>query len=382
MLSNLHFSLPLAGALLALSAGVQAADIQIYGTIDTGLNFQHIDADRPDGGSVNRTRMNSSQTLPNRWGFRGSEALGSGFTAGFELEGQYQSDSGELMTGSRLFHRMAQVHLQSADYGKLVLGRSGALRSGTGSTGLWGPKLSPFSNSWGDYIVGSKYIMPGSFGAYDNTITYITPKFAGLQVHAQFSAQTNSVNAADDAEEFESSSDRAWAVAATYEAGPLYVVGILDGMLYADTDTTNYDNSFNAALAVAHQFNSFKLYASGMYFTNVKGSEFLGRSFDGFSSLATGASYKGYSLQIGADAPLWGGTAKVNIGWMDAAIANSYGMKVEDKDVDRIGIGAGYSYPLSKRTTAYIGAGWLKDSAYDGSSPSAIEGICGLSFRF
>ncbi len=367
---------------MAICAGTQAADVEIYGTIDTGLNFQHIDADRPDGDSISRVRMNSSQTLPNRWGIRGSETLSSGLSAGFELEGQYQSDSGELMPGNRLFHRMAQIYLQSDSFGKLILGRSGALRSGTGSTGLWGPKMSPFSNSWGDYIVGSKYIMPGSFGAYDNTITYVTPKFAGLQVHAQYSSQTNSLNAADDAEEFESSSDRAWAIAATYEAGPLYVVGILDGMLYADTATTDYDNSFTATLGATYKFDAFKLYASGMYFSNVKGSEFLGHSFDGFNSLATGASYKGYSLQIGTDVPLWGGTAKVNLGWMDGTVDSSYGIVVKDEDVDRIGFGAGYSYPLSKRTTAYIGAGWLKDSAYDGSSPSVIEGICGLSHRF
>ena len=371
-----------AAAVLAAASAASAAEVEVYGTIDTGINFQHIDTDQPDSDAENRVRMNSSQTVPNRWGFRGSEEINSDLSVGFMLEGQYNSDDGSLMPGNRLFHRTSQISLSSKTYGTLIFGRSGALRCGTGSTGLWGPKVAPFSNSWGDYIVGSKYILPGSYAAVDNAITYTTPKFYGFQIHAQYSGQINQVNAADNAEEFESSSDRSWALAATYQNGPLYVLGILDGTLYADTAANDYDDSFTASLAVNYQFTHFKLYGSGIWFSDLKGTEFLGHNFNGVNSLATGASYKGYALQLGADIPVFGGTFKVNAGWMDAEIDQDYGQAYETKDTDRIAFGIGYTYPLSKRATLYAGAGWTKDSSVYDTDPSVIEAISGLSFRF
>ena len=34
-------------ALLSLTFGAQAANVEVYGLIDTGLNFQHVDTDLP-----------------------------------------------------------------------------------------------------------------------------------------------------------------------------------------------------------------------------------------------------------------------------------------------------------------------------------------------
>lgn len=368
--------------LAAMSAQTSAAEVEVYGTIDTGINFQHVDTDQMNSDAENKVRMNSSQTTPNRWGLRGSEEINSDLSVGFMLEGQYNSDDGTLMPGNRLFHRTSQISLKSKTYGTFIVGRSGALRSGTGSTGLWGPKVAPFSNSWGDYIVGSKYILPGSYAAVDNALTYTSPKIAGIQIHAQYSGQINQVNAPDDAEEFESSSDRYWAVAATYTNGPLYILGIVDGTLYADTATSDYRNSLTTSLAVNYQFTNFKLYGSGIWFSDLKGTEFLGHSFNGVNSLATGSSYKGYALQLGADIPAFGGTFKVNAGWMDAEIDRAYGQTFESKDTDRIAVGLGYTYPLSKRTTLYAGAGWTKDSSVYDTDPSVIEAISGLCYKF
>ena len=119
----------------------------------------------------------------------------------------------------------------SDDYGTLVLGRSGMLRSGFGTTGIWGGKVSPFSNSWGDYMVGSKYIMPGGFKPGDNTITYQSPVMSGLQLHAQYSNQLDAAGADDWEEEGKNSTDRQWALGATYTGGPVHVTAVLDSVL-------------------------------------------------------------------------------------------------------------------------------------------------------
>lgn len=165
----------LAAAALLAPVASQAADIQIYGAIDTGLVFQSVDQDRAGSDRTSSLKMNSSVTAPNRWGLRSTEDLGNGLKVGFNLEGQFGSDDGTIVN-SRLFQRMSQVWVRSDTYGTLVMGRSGALRSGMGTTGIWGFKVSPFSNSWGEYLVGSKYIMPGVFGGLDNAITWQSPR--------------------------------------------------------------------------------------------------------------------------------------------------------------------------------------------------------------
>ena len=154
-----HISAAVLAAAFAMGTA-QAAEVELYGLIDTGLSYQHVDKDVANEDATDQLQMKSSQSIPNRWGMRGSEDLGNGLKVGFMLESQFGSDDGS-MTGNRLFQRTAQISLTSS-YGTVVVGRSGSLRSGFGTTGLWGGKVAPFSNSWGDYIAGSKFIMPES----------------------------------------------------------------------------------------------------------------------------------------------------------------------------------------------------------------------------
>lgn len=96
----------IAAAALLAPLAVQAADIQIYGAIDTGLVFQSIDADTAGSDRTSTLKMNSSVSAPNRWGLRSTENLGNGLAVGFNLEGQFGSDDGS-MVNSRLFQRMS-----------------------------------------------------------------------------------------------------------------------------------------------------------------------------------------------------------------------------------------------------------------------------------
>ena len=387
-------SVALAATLAGFALSAQAANVEVYGLIDTGLNYQHVDSDRAGEDNVSKFQMKSSQSTPNRWGLRGTEDLGQGLKVGFVLEGQFNSDDGSLMPGNRLFHRAAQIMLMSDDYGTLVLGRSGMLRSGFGTTGIWGGKVAPFSNSWGDYMVGSKYVMPGGFAPGDNTITYQSPVMSGLQVHLQYSNQLDAVGADDWEEEGKNSTDRQWAVGATYTSGPVHVVAVLDSVLYGRTDETggyDPDDSLSFSLGATYDFGFMKLYASGMYFSDMLASEFQGHNNMLSMEGKAGVSYKGYSLQLGTTVPAWGGTVKANLGWMDAKVDHEYlaSDTYEYIDTDRIGFSLGYVYPLSKKAEVYVGAGVTKDSANvkskaDGSTydPIAYEVLSGLLIRF
>lgn len=371
-------SLTSLAAALALAGSAFAADVQIYGLIDTGLSYQHIDQDNGGNDSVNKFQLRGSQLAPNRFGFRGTEDLGNGLKVGFLLEGQFNSDDGQL-TGntSRLFHRAAELSLISADYGTLTMGRMGALRSGFGSTGIWGAKTGPFSNSAGEYIIGHKYIMPGGFKAVDNAVTYKTPVMSGLQLHAQYSGKLDNTKQTTE-REFNHESDRLWALGATYSSGPLNVVAVLDSVMYSQK-TSQPKDSLSFSLEADWKFDFAKVYAAGMVFRDVNGKDFQGH--DTLGSLKKSVIYDGYSLELGADIPLMGGTAKVNAGWMSADNADT-----NADETTRLAFAAGYVYPLSKRTQLYSAAGWIRDKSNDkehsGLHPTAAEAIFGLLHRF
>ena len=108
-------------AALALVSGMAAAQssVTVYGTLDLGVLTQNH--------AVVKTQLYNGGTSPSIWGFRGSEDLGGGLKAHFNLEGHIAADTGEAggnaTTGeARLFRRQSNVGLSSADFGTVTLG--------------------------------------------------------------------------------------------------------------------------------------------------------------------------------------------------------------------------------------------------------------------
>lgn len=165
----------------AFAGSSLAADVTLYGVIDTGLVYQHADADLPDVDTVDTFQMKSGVTAGSRFGLKGTEDLGNGLKIGFVLENGFVSDTGSFTQNNRLFGREAQLNLSGA-FGTVAFGRMGSLASGNGTFGLLG-SLSPFGTSWGEYAANASTVMSG-FDRYDNTVTYATPAFAGFKAYA------------------------------------------------------------------------------------------------------------------------------------------------------------------------------------------------------
>lgn len=110
-------SLALAGAATAHAQ----SSVVIYGIIDTAV--EHVTNVTPIGGSVTRMPNLSGGMLPSRFGFRGSEDLGGGLKAIFNLETGFGPDAGTLNQGGRQYGRQAWVGL-SNKYGALTVGRN------------------------------------------------------------------------------------------------------------------------------------------------------------------------------------------------------------------------------------------------------------------
>jgi predicted porin len=84
----------------ALAAPVSAmAAVTVYGTIDTGVRMQTdacVTATNCAAGTGSVMTVTDGTRTTNRWGLRGSEDLGGGLKANFNLDGQYGSDTGAL----------------------------------------------------------------------------------------------------------------------------------------------------------------------------------------------------------------------------------------------------------------------------------------------
>jgi predicted porin len=104
---------------LVSSLAVAQSSVTVYGNVDLGLLTQNH--------ATNKIQLYNGGISPSIWGFRGSEELGGGLKAHFNLEGHIAADTGtaggNATTGTAaLFRRQSNVGLSSGDWGTLTLG--------------------------------------------------------------------------------------------------------------------------------------------------------------------------------------------------------------------------------------------------------------------
>ncbi|MEZ5638126.1 MAG: porin [Burkholderiaceae bacterium] len=108
-------------AVLTVAGAASAqSSVTLYGRIDASLASQ-----KTEVGGVTTVdpgaQIRSGAHTGSRWGFKGSEDLGSGLKANFQLEQGFNIDTGTA-SSARQFHRQAWVGL-SGGFGSLQLGR-------------------------------------------------------------------------------------------------------------------------------------------------------------------------------------------------------------------------------------------------------------------
>lgn len=329
----------------AFAGSALAADVQLYGLVDLGLNWTQVDNGKTTTDSFG---MGSGQNSGSRFGLKGTEDLGNGYKVGFNLENSFKADDGAFDKGSRLFHRESILFVQTP-YGELSAGRTGGLDSGVGRYGQMGSGATAMSTGW-DNIAKTSKVFLGLGDRMDNTLTYQSPKFAGVTVLAQASLKKSNVNdkgVAIETEEGSSDADRYYALGVTYGAGALNA-----GLVYSQTDwnrtelkdQTNDDNQTVVSAFANYDFGMVKPMVAVQYFDG-------GKDVD----VANTALNKGYGFVVGGTAPLVGGTLKVQLGWNDYE-----DVKTGATEGNNIITGVGYEYPLSKRTFVYTAAGYTQ----------------------
>ena len=373
----------------AFAGSALAADVQLYGIIDTGVQYLNADSDAAGKDAVNRFSMESGMASGSRFGFKGTEDLGNGLTVGFILENQFKSDSGALENEDSFFHREASLFLQGG-FGKVAFGRMGSVNGGPSSWGKYGV-ISAFGTSWGNYAAQAGTFAIGG-GQWDNMIAYETPSFAGFKVFAQYGMGNAIEN--NNSVENESSSDRYYAIGASYGNGPLNLYFAVDSTNYATSGSTisngaDIDDSLTVTLGGNYDFEVVKLFAGAQYFDEIKTSKIKGAINYNTDSLGTFAGkVKGWGLGVSASIPVAGGDVLVGAAYLDAESADSE--KTADHTNDELSrwiVSAGYDYPFSKRTDVYGVVTYNQDSldsdaAADNRDPSVFGVMIGLRHRF
>ena len=366
-------------AVLGAAAGyASAADVPLFGVVDTGLIYTHQSFDDSKEADVNKFSMDSGVSSASRFGLKGTEELGNGLKVGFQLENGFDADTGSLGYNSRLFGREARVYL-SGDFGEVAFGRMGTLGSGNGTYGLLGG-MTPFGTSWGGSVENGTYFV-GNARA-DNTVTYKTPTFAGFTAYAQYSFDMNTKQDTPLGQtEGKASANRYYALGANYKVGSLDVTAVVDSYNWSNKINTyggsDVDDALTVTLGGSYDFGVAKAYLSGQYFDNMLANDATVAAdqkdtmdtYASFGSYFNGKAFKGYSILAGMDAPVLGGKALFAVGYTDAKDADGSDA-LGKTELSRYGASVGYTYDLSRRTNVYAVAAYYKDSVDKDASSS------------
>lgn len=373
----------LGAALAGLSVSAGAAEVQVYGLIDTSLSYVHSDADRPGIDSTDKFTMENAKEFGSRFGIKGSEDLGNGYKVGFVLESGIKSDDGSLDQGGKLFGRESHVDVH-APWGKLSFGLLPVFGSTLGADGLFRAIDPLFAN----YTVafGSGMVTASSWTRVDNAVSYVSPTFAGFTGYAMYSFKNSA--SAPSTEGHGGESDRYAALGARYLNGPLELVLLGDTTMYGtyrDSEVASQDDGWTVTFGGNYSLeNGVKFLAFTQFFGNMELNTTArsGVGKDGILDITQGAGYgfvDGYGVSLGVNVPAGNGVLKAALAYRDMD-------NHENTDFTRWVASAGYDYPLSKRTAVYVMGGYSQEKVElqsgDSAKPSGYELTSGIVHRF
>ena len=307
-------------ALSAMAASAMAANVTVYGKIDQGLQVQSTKADGADRETTWKGKSGISSG--SRWGLKGTEQIADGYTVGFVLESGFDGMDAKFGDEDRLFNRDAFLTLNTP-FGMLTVGRTGKLSDGNTGDIIAG-KASPFGTSY-KLASSTKTTFVGfDTSRTDRAVRYVSPKFAGVQFHAEYA----NMNAGKTA----STKQRYGGVGVSYANGPFYAAVTAETIRMpagvAGDDPQAY------GFAANYDFGVAKVFAGYQY----------AKESAKWGDLNAGT--------LGVSAPVAGGTVMASVAY------------AKGDDSHSLTSGAlGYKYSLSKRTYLYTDVAYAQEKA-------------------
>jgi predicted porin len=357
-------------AMLGVAGAAHAqTSVTLYGTIDTSISY----VNHAQGGQSLWSLGNSSfgNLSGTRWGVKGSEDLGGGLAAIFQLENGFNPSTGQLAQGSRLFGRQAYVGLTSTRYGAVTLGRQ------------YDPLIDLVQGITADNYFGSVFATAGDVDNYDNSfrvsnaVKYASPVWSGFQFETMyaFGGTAGSTGA-----------QQSYSVAAAYNTGPLSLAA---GYFYAanseatavpransftSTSDGTFDGPINLGYSSAHSLAIARV--AGQY---VIGPFTVGAGYSNAQYRRDNASLfaENEKYNTGQGFFNWQATSAMLLG-----VGYSYTKSSGDTSATYHQVSVGADYSLSKRTDVYMTAAYQHASGETadpngGGAPVAAQASIG-----
>ncbi len=340
-------------AAFALPSYALASDVTLYGVVDVGIFGERSKVDGVRDSTA--YGLTSGGQSSSRWGVRGSEELGNGLKANFQLESGFDATNGQSGQNNRLFGRAAWGGL-SGGFGEVRLGRQQ-----TAAVTYFG-NVSPFGTNWSNAAIGKGGFRASDSPRFDNSIAYYSPKIAGgLQLAGSYSFNTRGGVASSD--------DRtsAYSLAGRYSAGPIYLALTYDRLATSDLDP-NADGRDPSAIQLggSYDFKMAKLYAGWSQQKDgwIKSAE--GATVNPNNNLGASAYFDGKvnAYLLGVSVPF--GSSELLASFQLVDPSRSAFPDGEDVKVYNLG----YNYKLSKRTSLYAMLSYHDGDLYSFSKDS------------
>ncbi|WP_322013674.1 porin [Paraburkholderia sp. J12] len=353
-------------ALLAAAGTAHAqSSVTLYGVIDESIQWAHNTVDA-NGNNKNLVGLFGGNISGDRWGLKGTEDLGGGLKAVFQLENGFDINTGKLGQGGLMFGRQAFVGLTSDQYGTVTLGRQ------------YDPLVDMIQPLTADNYFGSTFATPGDVDNNDNSsrtnnaIKYTSPLIDGFQFEGLYALGGVAGS---------TGSGQSWGAAGTYGIGSFNVAAgyfMMDnasslaartnsdgvvGWASGATSGAVFDSQINDAYASAKSIGTASIaaqYVAGPFTFSARYSNVQFKP-DGFSTFTSTQKYNvaggflGYQLNP---------ALLLGLGY-----TYTHGSGDSSNTYHQVALGADYN--LSKRTDLYALAAYQHAN---GQEPGAAPG--------
>jgi predicted porin len=364
-------------ALLGASAAAHAqSSVTLYGVLDDSIQYVH----NANTSNHDFVGMFAGNLQGNRWGMKGTEDLGGGLKAVFQLESGFSVNNGAMGSyngQNKLFGRQAFVGL-SSDLGTVTIGRQ------------YDPVVDLVQPVTADNYWGSTFTTPSDVDNNDNSsrtsnaIKYTSNTYSGFQFAAMyaFGGVAGSTG-----------SGQTWSGAATYANGPFSVAAGYIRMNNADSlagraggwagTSDGTFNSINTPYQTAKSIGIASIGAqyvvgpvtAGLRYSNAQYKADALSSFNSTERYNVGAGFVNYQLTP---------AALLGLGYTYTHASGNG----PSASYNQISLGSDYN--LSKRTDVYLVGAWQKASGtgarasvadYDYLSNSPSQEIVSVGIR-
>ena len=357
------FCAGVAAVMAPWAADAQQSPVTLYGVVDLSLaGF----STQERGTALN---MQSGVQSGSRWGLRGSEDLGNGLRANFQLESGILANNGRSAQGGRLFGRAAWVGV-SGGFGDLRLGRQTSVSSAT---------LADYDAFMASYLItgAQTALLPYNANRADNMVAYWSPTVGGLRAGVDASLDY------DGGGGFQTTStNKLYSAALVYEQAGYSVAATYEGARWADgtAQSAAMARAGGARQPYAHTlagratFDAFTLYAGWSIMRN--GSTIPAVPSPGQRVYFPDSTVHG----VMAGAAWRAGAGTVMASWQ-GSLPSGGALKREGATHTQQIYSAGYVYDLSKRTNLYAIYGYMR-GAWDDASWHQSQYAVGMRHRF